>query len=61
MQLVNEEKLMEGLCEREMTTPEGAGFDIRLGEIYKIKGRGFMGVTETERPQEFRWNREFII
>src|SRR3972149_9931758 len=50
LQLVNEEKLMEGLCEREMTTPEGAGFDIRLGEIYKIKGRGFMGVTERETP-----------
>lgn len=50
LQLVKEKKLMEGLCERELTTPEGAGFDIRIGELYKIKGKGFMGVTERETP-----------
>ena len=50
LQLVKEKKLMEGLCERELTTPEGAGFDIRIGELYKISGRGFMGVTERETP-----------
>jgi deoxycytidine triphosphate deaminase len=51
LQLVKENKLMEGLCEREMTTPEGAGFDIRIGELYKISGKGFMGVTERETPK----------
>jgi len=51
LQLVKEKKLMEGLCEREMTAPEGAGFDIRIGELYKIKGKGFMGVTERETPE----------
>jgi deoxycytidine triphosphate deaminase len=51
LQLVKEKKLMEGLCEREMTTPEGAGFDIRIGELYEIKGKGFMGVTERETPE----------
>ena len=50
LQLVKEKKLMEGLCQREMTTPEGAGFDIRIGELYKISGKGFMGVTERETP-----------
>lgn len=51
LELVKEKKLMEGLCEREMTTPEGAGFDIRIGELYKISGKGFMGVTERETPK----------
>jgi deoxycytidine triphosphate deaminase len=50
LQLVKEKKLMEGLCERELTAPEGAGFDIRIGELYKISGKGFMGVTERETP-----------
>lgn len=49
--LVKEKKLMEGLCERELTNPEGAGFDIRIGELYKIKGKGFMGVEERETPE----------
>jgi len=51
LQLVKDKKLMEGLCERELTSPEGAGFDIRIGEIYKISGKGFMGVTERETPK----------
>lgn len=51
LQLVKEKNLMEGLCERELTAPEGAGFDIRIGELYKISGKGFMGVTERETPK----------
>jgi len=50
LELVKEKKLMEGLCDRELTSPEGAGFDIRIGELYKISGKGFMGVTERETP-----------
>src|SRR4051812_35583378 len=46
LQLVKKEKLVEGLSERELTNPEGAGFDLRLGEIYKISGKAFLGVTE---------------
>lgn len=34
--LVDEQKLVEDLCEREMNNPEGAGFDLRLGEIYEL-------------------------
>lgn len=44
--LVKTKKLVEGLSERELTNPEGAGFDLRLGEIYKIKGEAFLGETE---------------
>ncbi len=45
LQLVKTKKLVEGLSERELTNPEGAGFDLRLGEVYKIKGKAFLGET----------------
>ena len=50
LQLVKEKNLVEGLSARELSSPEGAGFDIRIGEIYKIKGEGFMGIDERETP-----------
>jgi len=46
LQLVKTQKLVEGLSERELTNPEGAGFDLRLGEVYKITGKSFLGITE---------------
>lgn len=46
LQLVKKIKLVEHLSERELTNPEGAGFDLRLGEVYKISGKAFLGVTE---------------
>lgn len=46
LQLVKSHKLVEGLSERELTNPEGAGFDLRLGEVYVIKGDAFLGETE---------------
>lgn len=51
LKLVKEIKLVEGLSERELTNPEGAGFDLRLGAVYKIKGKGFLGVTERQTPE----------
>ena len=49
-QLVKKNKLVEGLCERELKNPEGAGFDLRLGEIYEMKGKGFLGIDERKTP-----------
>ncbi len=46
LKLVKEKKLVENLSERELTNPEGAGFDLRLGEVYKISGKAFLGITE---------------
>ena len=46
LELVKKQKLVEGLSERELTNPEGAGFDLRLGEVYKIEGDAFLGETE---------------
>ena len=52
LQLVKTKKLVEGLAERELTTPEGAGFDLRLGEVYKIVGgKAFLGEFERETPK----------
>ncbi|MFA5247821.1 MAG: hypothetical protein WC415_01055 [Patescibacteria group bacterium] len=49
-ELVREINLVGGLCEREMNNPEGAGFDLRLGEIYELEGDGFLGVEERQTP-----------
>ncbi len=46
LKLTKEQKLVEGLCDRELKNPEGDGFDLSSGEIYKIKGEGFLGVNE---------------
>ncbi len=50
-ELVKEIKLVEGLCDRELNSPEGAGFDLRLGEVYELLGDGFLGVTERDTPK----------
>lgn len=46
LQLVSKNKLVENLSERELKNPEGAGFDLRLDEVYKISGKAYLGVTE---------------
>lgn len=51
LELVKEINLVEGLSERELTNPEGAGFDLRLGEIYSISGEAFLGETERQTPE----------
>lgn len=51
LELVKKQKLVKGLDTRELTNPEGAGFDLRLGEIHQIVGgKAFLGVTERETP-----------
>lgn len=51
LRLVHEKKLVENLSERELVNPEGAGFDIRIGELYEMHGSGFLGVEERETPK----------
>lgn len=51
LKLVKEKKLVENLSERELKNPEGAGFDLRLGEIYKVSGKGFLGIEERQTPK----------
>ncbi|MFH0987642.1 MAG: hypothetical protein V1841_01980 [Patescibacteria group bacterium] len=51
LKLVKEKKLVENLCDRELNTPEGAGFDFRIGEIYEISGDGCLGIEERMTPE----------
>lgn len=48
--LVKEKQLVENLCDRELNSPEGAGFDLRLGEIYELQGDGFLGIDDRQTP-----------
>lgn len=49
-ELVKEVNLVENLCERELNNPEGAGFDLCLGEVYELEGDGFLGIEERDTP-----------
>ena len=51
LELVKTKNLVENLSERELKSPEGAGFDIRIGELYEVSGKGFLGVDERETPK----------
>lgn len=46
LKLVKTKKLVENLSPRELKNPEGAGFDLRLGKVHKITGKGFLGSYE---------------
>ena len=47
---VKKEGLIKNLSERELVNPEGPGFDLRVGEVFKLKGSGFLGVSERQTP-----------
>ena len=51
LRLVKTKKLVENLSERELINPEGAGFDLRLGEVYKISGSAFLGETHRKTAE----------
>lgn len=50
LKLVKSQNLVEGLSERELTNPEGTGFDLRLGEVFSISGSAFLGETHRKTP-----------
>jgi len=51
LKLIKKKKLIEGLSERELENPEGAGFDLRMGEVYDLEGYGYLGIDERETPK----------
>lgn len=51
LKLVSEHALVSDLSDRELKNPEGAGFDLRLGEVYAITGNAFLGETERKTPE----------
>jgi len=48
LRLVKENNLVEHLSEHELSNPEGTGFDLRIGELYKQTGPGYLGILERE-------------
>jgi deoxycytidine triphosphate deaminase len=51
LKLVKEKNLVDKLDKRELETPEGAGFDLRLGAVHKISGgAAFLGISDRETP-----------
>ena len=52
LKLVKQKNLVENLSQRELKNPEGAGFDLRLGEIYETKGSGYLGIEKRKTPVE---------
>ena len=40
--------LIENLAERELN-PHGVGMGVRVGEVYKLKEEGFLGVRDEKR------------
>lgn len=49
-ELVETNNLVENLCDREKNNPEGAGFDLRLSEVYEVEGSGFLGIENRDTP-----------
>lgn len=54
LKLVEQNKLVENLSERELKNPEGAGFDLRLGEVHELlvdsKKSPFLGIEDRDTP-----------
>lgn len=50
LELVKKKKLVENLADRELNNPEGAGFDLRLGKVFKLNGNSFLGIDERKTP-----------
>ena len=52
LELVREKKLVENLCSRELENPEGTGFDLRVGEVFRIKdGEAYLGEEQRKTPE----------
>src|SRR4030042_1221937 len=45
-ELIKEAKLVESLGTRDLENPEGAGFDLRLGEVFEIGGQTTLGIEK---------------
>lgn len=48
---IKREGLINNLSKREITNPEGPGFDLRIREVYTIKGKGFLGIEERKTAE----------
>ncbi len=51
LKLVKEKKLIENLDQRELTNPEGTGFDLRVEKLFIPKGETFLGITHRQTAE----------
>jgi len=51
LELNEEHKLIENLCERELKDPEGVSIDIRVGEVNKIISDSYLASDEGSRER----------
>jgi deoxycytidine triphosphate deaminase len=51
LELNEKYNLIENLFERELNNPEGAGFDLRVGQVNRIIGDSLLGVKERYSPE----------
>lgn len=51
LQLAREKKLVADLAKRELTNPEGTGFDLRAGALLEFKGPGFLNIDSRDTSQ----------
>lgn len=50
IKLIDKQKIVEGLGERDLKDPEGCVFDLRIEKIYTLEGNAFLGIDERETP-----------
>jgi deoxycytidine triphosphate deaminase len=65
LELSEKHRLIDNLDKRELN-PEGTGFDLRVGEVYRLKGDGFLGVEDrktpdTEKIADITKDKEFTL
>lgn len=51
LELVKENYLVENLCDKEFNNPTGAGFDLRINEIFELTSGGMLGIHERHTPE----------
>lgn len=67
LELVKSIKLVENLSDRELNNPEGAGFDLRAGEVFKLKsdkahlGEEHRFTPETELVAKYGKEKAVVI
>ena len=49
LKLVEEKQLLVGLSEHALKHAEGTGFDLRLGELYRLKSGGYLAARGESR------------
>lgn len=51
LELVNKQKLITNLSDRELFNPESCTIDLRIKEISQLKGKAFLGIEDRITPE----------